>query len=272
MNKIIADDSYYKDIHNEEAFDNFLLINSMIKKVCTPTNFVITPNTTEEESKNNIKNILKDILGDTYVPYINKAISLIKKSNNNNLMSGSYYAVENKIFKIEVPHINNHLGTIVGAHETTHVILHFSDIRDKACYKEIMSILVDKIFAYIISQGYPKYNIENTWLKCRLQNLKEYPCNIALLNATSEQSIIEIRKIFARHSYIYWLGDIYATSLFEIYKQNKHEIISAIREYFDEEVTLEDILNHYNISMANERTIDNYKKYVKQYKKPSLWR
>lgn len=272
MNEIIAKDLYYKDIHNEEAFNNLLSMVNLIKQVCTPVRFVITPNTKEEESKNNIKDILQDILGDTYVPYINKAISLIEKSNNPNLMTGCYYAVEDKIYKIEVPHINNHLGAIVGAHEATHVILHFSDIKDQACYKEVMSILVDKISAYILSQKYPKYNIENTWLKCRLQCLKEYPCHIDSLDTASEKNLIEIRKIFVRQSYIYWLGDIYAANLFEIYKQNKHEIISVIRKYFDEEVTLEYILNHYNISMANERTIDNYKEYVKQYKKSSLWR
>jgi len=271
MNKIIAEDSYYRDIQNEEAFNNFRLLNSMITNLKAPDSLPINPNTTEGESKSHIKDILEKILGLYYVPYINKTISLIKHSANTNLMSGCYYAVDNRIYQIEVPHMNNHLGVIVGAHESAHVISEFSDIKNQAYYKEVMSILIDKISANMMNKQYPKYNIENNWLKWRLVNLMEHPCNIDNLDLNEQNRLVEIRKLFLRNSYIYLLGDIYATSLFEKYKQNNYDMISTIREYYNEDVTMDYILNYYDISLSNEETINNYKQYIKQYNKPSLW-
>lgn len=73
-------------------------------------------------------------------------------------------------------------------------------------------------------------------------------------------NIQALKKWEIYDKYSYFIGDVYATRLLELYKDNKEEMKNYLREILNGQRTLLDLLINYQVSLTNDETIDAYKK------------
>jgi hypothetical protein len=153
------------------------------------------------------------------------------------------------------------------AHEFTHSIFEAKDFDEYIkylCnyhYKEFPSIVTEKIIA---KEAEEKTNLpfllgmEHLRVK-HLKLILEIEQNTKAIKDTSE--FFKYVSIFQTHdTYSYLLGDILATTIFEKYLNDPKKVKEKHKSLLHRELTIEEYLEYFKVSMKDFQTIENYQK------------
>lgn len=132
-------------------------------------------------------------------------------------------------------------------------------------YTELPSILIEQIVA-LESENLLNLPILKSVDISRIKHLKtiiEIEETLKKGNMTDEigSLILEYQK---HDTYKYLLSDILATALFEEYKKDKEKINYYIKKLLEHQITINEILTLYSISLKERLTVEAYEKKLKR--------
>lgn len=213
-------------------------------------------------------------------------ISNIRINNSNSVLDGYCYQIINpdkpSEYMIEIPSEESISSIACVLHEFIHFYLLKHQISfPKAYYEEILSILFEKIAADFVEKDLNEKDftkkIESSRLDCVryhhvnnkeemeamrlfLQLIRQYSQN---WQEQEEKMLADYKAYHDKLSHSYGLGYIYAENLFLLYKNDKNTFIEAMKKIFSGEVTLQEVLDDFNITTANKVIFDNAKIKIK---------
>ena len=232
------------------------------------------------ELKEYLMTILTKILGPEYKTEFENYNSLLKKSFIENPFSAALEtSMNDDIVKLERIHISRQLASIQvvsTAHEYIHALLakynayDYNKVLSNIHYKELLSILMEYISCYELSQILKEEKLQEKHNIIRLFTNKEHAeehleCEklIPLIQKTQGAINNEYKKYIAfenHNSFGYITSDIYATKLFELYQDDPKTLLLFTKRIIEGEKSIKDLLSFYNISLNNPTTISTYNK------------
>ena len=235
---------------------------------------------TLDELKEYLITILTKILGREYIPQITEYNSLLKLEQLDNpfdsILNVDLIKDEPTIKHI---HISDRLSSIQVAstsHEYIHALLtkystfDYNRVLSNIHYKELLSILIEYITIYELSELLKEDKLREKHNIIRLHNNKEH--------SLEHKSCVELSKQLERIPFIlrnqyklyiayenhssfgYITSDIYATRLFEYFKDDPKTLLQFIKRIIEGEKSIKELLKHYNIALNNQDTFITYNK------------
>lgn len=241
-------------LQNDEEYENFLVI---IDELLEVSDNYHNPSYHRIHSKRFIPYLIQffnTILGSNYNDKLENYSQL--HHINPEIASGVYYELDH-IQNKAVPeniflHGNRHTSDLIEAiHEYTHAFLfeHY-EVLGNIYNTELLSIFMEKIGAIYFEQKGLERNFLNRINWERIYDIKEAYCNFRDLGRSN----------------MYLLSDIYATALFEQYKENSKTVVQDVIHVLDGKDNIPNLLQDYKISLANDQTIQTYQKTLRQYR------
>lgn len=256
--------------------------NAIIKRLTTitlpnPENFKYT-NLSLEELKEYLSSILNKIFDSTYSKEIeeyNSKIKLFKTSNPFDAMLETTITDSIDIPEIKHIHISDELVSIevaATAHEYIHGLLslyntsRFNDVISNYHYKELLSILIEYITVYELSNLLKQNLLQNQHNIIRLSTDQAHIMasseNKALLYSNAikgmSPSFINVYKRcvdYGEHNaFGCIISDIYSTRLFKLYQDDPKTLLNIFKSIIDGQKSIKDLLSFYNISMRDTET------------------
>lgn len=232
------------------------------------------------ELKEYLITILTKILGPEYKEELKIFNDLIKKGFRENPFDAALETtIENDIVTLKKIHISRELASIQvvsTAHEYIHALLakyntyEYNKVLSNIHYKELLSILIEYISCYELSQILKEEKLQEKHNIIRLfanqQHAEEHSeCQnqSILLNKKSGMINNEYKKYLAyenHNSFGYITSDIYATKLFELYQDDPKTILMFVKRIIEGEKSIKELLTFYNVSLNNPETISSYNK------------
>ena len=158
----------------------------------------------------------------------------------------------NKFFSyIRLNKLGNELTSAIYIHEIMHVgLINNNAVTDKLNH-EVLSVLMENLYGYYTNVHNAKalYNLRMAILKyninilCNSQNLKEVAAASIYVN-----SILKAINLYDKFT--------------EFSKDEQKEMINKIQDVLDKKITVEDMLNNYDVDYEN--SLDKVRKLVKQ--------
>lgn len=185
-------------------------------------------------------------------------------------------------------HVSDKLDSIevvATAHEYIHALLakystyDFNRVLSNVHYKELLSLLIEYISVYELSELLKKEELPEKHNIIRLhieqQHVLSHEEDIAFLAYLKKKgaSPLLVRNIqkcvnYDEHnSFGYITSDIYATRLFELYKDDPRTILKLYKAIIDGQKSINDLLNYYGISLRDNNTINSFTKRLENCQK-----
>lgn len=237
-------------------------------------------NLTLRELKEYLLSILNTILGPSFREEITKyngMLSLegisnpfdatIETTYQNGMWVPLKFHVSNRVSPIEVVSI---------AHEYIHALLSkytvtgYNDVLSNIHYNEFLSILVEYITCYILSTILPKEELEykhriNRIVGDHLMTLEHFEARklgASLNSLPSSRPDIALYKKYVEYdshkTYGYIISDIYVNKLLEHFFDDEKTLLEFIRSIINGEKSIEELIKYYNLSIAEQSTIEPY--------------
>lgn len=224
--------------------------------------------------------ILTKVLGSEYLPEITEYNSLLKLEH----IANPFDSVLNVDLIDDEPtikhiHISDKLSSIQvasTAHEYIHALLtkystfDYNRVLSNIHYKELLSILIEYITIYELSELLKEDKLREKHNIIRLHTNKEHSQEHKSCLELSRQldrlpSILRNQyKLYVAYenhtSFGYITSDIYATRLFEYFKDDPKALLQFIKRIIEGEKSIKELLRHYNISLSNPDTFITYNK------------
>lgn len=236
---------------------------------------------TLEELTTYLSTILNKIFDNQYANQLKEYNSIIELNPIENPFDAALEtSIERGISKIEKIHISDKLASIQvvsTAHEYIHALLAkynthlYNQVLSNYHYKELLSILIEYIIVYELSNLFKNERLEEKHNIIRLQDDKEHV--LASEENKALEPIIKVRnypipytiykKILdhAEHSdFGYITSDVYATRLFELYKDDQKVLLNIYKSIIEGTKSINDLLNYYAISLKDKETVNTYYK------------
>lgn len=193
-------------------------------------------------------------------------------------------AVESEIIddvrKIVNIHISDKLESMqvsCVSHEYMHAFLNkymtfdYNKVLSNWHYSELLSLLIE----YIVSYEFDKYindNLERKNAIIRFNHskeiIKDHDETSKLPKEYFKDPEIKLAYDYQKHlQFTYLTGDIYATRLLEIYKDDKSSVVNNVIKIINGEMSIEELLKFYGLSFTDRGTLDAYTKKMTDYKK-----
>lgn len=181
-------------------------------------------------------------------------------------------------YEVIVPSITNVSAIVCLLHEFTHYHFQKNNMEEKkSYYDEILSILFEKLAGDLIEKLNLSKNvsqkIENVRLDCikfhytiqksGIQDMKKYAS--VLKNESTEymkKFTRDYENYYTKLAQSYGLGYLYAESLYVLYKTDEFTFHKKIREIFNGDLSLQEMLDYYNINAGNEEVYNNARKRI----------
>lgn len=275
--------TYYSEFEFSRGLRNYTNITRRLKGLNLPNpNTFLYTKLTIEELKEYLKNILNKIFDSQYAEEIETYNHLITLEPIADPFDAT---LETDIIEdhpvIKKFHISDQLASIeivATAHEYIHALLakystyQFNKVLSNIHYKELLSLLIEYISTYELSEWLKKDDLSEKQDIIRLhtdqQHVLSQEENKAFLASLRKESIspIVIRNVqkcvaYAEHNaFGYITSDIYATRLFEYYKEDPKTLLSFYKAIIDGQKSINDLLKFYGISLRDNNTMNAFTK------------
>jgi hypothetical protein len=241
-----------------------------------PLEFQYT-NLTLEQLTHYISLILNKIFDNAYAEQIkeyNSKINLFRTHNPFDAILETKITTKDDCEIVKF-HISKELASIQvvsTSHEYIHGLLskcnthRFNSVYSNYHYKELLSILIEYISVYELSKLLKQDILIDQHNIIRLSTDKDHILaseeNKAfmytpLVKQLPKTFINNYKRCIAydeHNSFGYIISDIYATRLFELYKDNPKTILTIFKSIIDGQKNIKDLLDYYDISIRNQDT------------------
>ena len=164
----------------------------------------------------------------------------------------------------------NHLSSVVlNAHENMHGLVYLNQLNERYNfgYNELLTRFIEKVcISNLKEQGYGNIEKEfNAFLNYYNRGYAEhYIDSINLLESNCNDPVIRgILKYNSDMSYVYLIGMIYGSRLYECYINNPKEVISKVDSVIQGNHSIADLLDNFDINLRNDDTIKAFQKTLK---------
>lgn len=275
-------DISYPEFNFSRGIKNYNTIIKRLKNLDLPDpSTFIYSNITLEELTTYLNTILNKIFDNQYADQLKEYNGILELAPIENPFAATLEtSINGGTPKIEKIHISKELSSIQvvsTAHEYIHALLTkyntylYNQVLSNYHYKELLSILIEYITVYELSNLFKNERLEEKHNIIRLQDDQEH------VLASEENKTLEpiikaknypipysmYKKIldYANHSgFGYITSDIYATRLFELYKDDSKTLLSIYKSIIDGTKSIDDLLNYYGISLRDKETVNIYYK------------
>lgn len=212
----------------------------------------------------------------------------IRESIYNSPLDGTCNKAVNKdtgdvILYPSLPSLDNSSSIICMLHEFTHYHMQYNNIslENKKYYTEILSIYLEKIGLDFlekleIEQGITR-KIENVRLDCLKYHFKTKEIELSKLyrilrnNNPASKEILDAINIHRQYSNgltdAYGFGYIYAENLLQMRLTDKNITDNKIIQVMNSEISIQELLDYFGISIKNKNTIECAKRKVRKMTK-----
>lgn len=229
------------------------------------------------ELKELISTILNKVFSSSYDQEIEQYHSILKLHNISNPFDAALETTYNgDIVSIHISRELSSIEVVATAHEYIHALLakhstyRYNDVLTNIHYKELLSLLIEYISVYELSQLLKNEQLPEKHNIIRLHTDKEH----AITNEENKKLLYSLRKpkepisksLQSCLDYIdhtdfgYIVSDIYATRLFEIYQDDPKTLLSIYKSILDGEKSINDLLKYYGISLRDNNTTQSFYK------------
>ncbi len=259
-------------------YDRILTTLSTIK-LPDPINFKYS-NLSLNELKEYLLVILTNILGSEYYNQITSYNDMLKLEPIPNPFDAALETTYQNGNWIPLHfHISDRLSTIEivsTAHEYIHALLSkyivndYNEVLSNIHYKEFLSILVEYISCYILSNIMPEEQLEYKQRVNRvyaehlmiLEHFDAQKLSIALNRLPSTNKDIALLKKYVTYdehkTYGYLISNIFSNRLLSYYLDDEKKLLTFIRNIIAGEKSIKDLIQYYNLSLKNQDTIAPY--------------
>lgn len=237
-----------------------------------------------EELKTYIEDILNKIFNNKYSSEINNYCNIIRKYNVENPFDATLeesYSEESLVpKKIFVSNLLSSIEIVSTSHEFIHALLSkysLSNYDAHLCnihYKELLSIIIEYIVCYEISNSFKEDDLELKHKIIRLdhnqQQISERNDAIQLAHQLRDERLKLYSEYVNHNSYGYIISDIYANRLLDLYKEDPKTLIDIIANIIDGDKNIKDLIQYYNLSLTDKPTIYGYNDKIEETLSKSL--
>lgn len=282
-------EAYYFDIQNEKRNDEFVEIKDRkgSRRWDSLMRAMATMRELEKEEKHNFKKrseeeladinleILKEIAGNFYMPSIQNMIQNTKyfKKRNAPMDAMLFYQMNNgaiQNMEIRITNAQDYIGIFLAIHEYQHALLleknmPYNQMYGNIHYHEFPSIFVEKIAAQYVEEEVGEKDFQRVAERIRLRDDYQHVTVTNYPFLSSRLSLLT--EYYAAHQgATYILSDMYATRLFDLYKQDKVTVLSAYRRFLKGEISILQLFKDFDISIKNNETYFGYQKKLEFHK------
>lgn len=240
---------------------------------------------TIQELQQYLLDILTKILGPEYHDQINKYNQMLKLEPITNPFDATLETTyQNGIWVPLNFHVSNKLSSIEVvsiAHEYIHGLLSkytisgYNEVLSNIHYKEFLSILVEYITCYILSNLIPHDDLEYKQRINRVQaehlmtleNIETRKLSTILNKLPKSRPDIALYQkyvIYDEHkTYGYIISNIFSYRLLNYYFADERTLLNFIRSIIAGEKSIADLIKYYDLSLSKEDTIKPYNDLIK---------
>lgn len=241
-----------------------------------PSKFKYT-NISYDELKETLEMILEKVLGKEFHNEIKNIINIISLQKIDNPFDsvlsqekrGDIYIPREIIISDQLANIE----IVSGAHEAMHYLLlpysikEYNRVFTNMHYNELPSILLEYIVCYELSKIYEKDQLleKHDILRTehdKMQSLEDISTHtitpIMKNNSMNTALLKEYLKYEPHNAFTYIVSDIYANKLYEYYLEDSNKILELLTNLIKGTISIEEILNYYNINLNNGPAIESY--------------
>lgn len=223
--------------------------------------------------------ILYTVLGDNkrIMEEFSEFMNNIHVRDSQEVLNGYSYKMVNELngnitYNVLVPSVNNLSSIVCLIHEFIHYHFQKNNMEQKKFYYgEILSILFEKIAADLLEQWdldkQMTHKIENVridTLKYHYTTQKEDIKTIKKYNSMlgpqyyeyANKMYNEFKSYYDLLSQSYGIGYLYAESLFNLYNENPEEFRRRINNILCDEISLQEVLDFYDINTGNKEVFE----------------
>ncbi len=180
------------------------------------------------------------------------------------------------LYITQIPSVTNYSAIVCLFHEFVHFHFQKNDSLCSVFHRgEILSILGEKIASYFVDKQNVddkfSYKIDIDRLECIKWHYTKKLNELNMLKMFSKETFNpnmkrlyeEYIKYFIDLAQSYGIGFLYAENLFQIFLDDPKEFTKNLRKVLLFEQSINDMLEHYDISTNNKKTFDNAKIKIK---------
>ncbi len=263
-------DRDFNELYDKSGKENYEMIVKRLREIELPDiDKFIYSRINFKEMLELLEEILNKILGNSFhrkIKALSKKIVLCRDrrvGNGRTLICCNGRSI--KVDKILVSADLANIEVVDLAHEYMHALLSKYimadfDVINNIHYDELISILIEYIVCYELSKMFKKDKLVKKNTIQRLDSMKR-GCN-ALLEA--DDYMYEIGEFVKHTVFGYVVSDVYATRLYELYK-NDRSVINKIRSILSGQSDIDDLINYYDLSLKDGKTVDTFVKKIDKY-------
>lgn len=283
-------DMTFKELSFSKGNRNYTRILKKLEEISLPDPSLFKFNRLSiEELKCLLTEIMTKVLGEKHTSEIEHLNSLLYPTNTSEMFDSILEEeVVGSDFIPKKIHINRQLATIQVAstgHEYIHALLSkykgkdFNRVMSNIHYKELLSILIEYIIVYELSEMLKDESLKEKHSIIRAKHDKdqatEHDATESLKAKLSklklDRETIECLKLYfdfeSHNSFGYIISDIYSRRLLTFYKDDPQSLLVALRHIIQGEKSIQELLKYYDLSLTNIPTIENYNKELSLLKK-----
>lgn len=274
-------DINFTELEFSKAKRNYERILKRLREITLPNPATFKYTTlTIEELKELLTLLLTKILGPEYKNQFEEYNGLLKEERLTNPFDSAVEVdIEKPIPKVDNIYISKEKSSIQvvsTGHEYIHALLakydttEYTRVLSNIHYKELLSILMEYILCYELSQILKEDKLIEKHNVIRLSHNQEH--------AIEHEGTQDLEKMSRRYSFLlpdqlklymayenhlsfgYITSDIYATQLFKYYQEDPKTALMYIKGIIDGEKSIKELLKHYNIALNNPETFATYNK------------
>ncbi len=244
---------------------------------------------TIEELKSYIQEILDKIFSSRYTNTISEYNDLITLEEIPNAFEATLESdVQGDTHIIKKFYLSNKLASIeivAAAHEYIHALLskhittNFNRVISNIHYRELLSILIEYITIYELSELLKQDKLETKHNIIRIQNCQDHArtleenhqlliyTNKVLQNPELVSGIKQCITYAEHNAFGYIVSNIYALKLFTYYQDDPQSLISFFTAIIDGEQSISNLLKYYNLDLRNKETLEPFNLRLEKAKK-----
>lgn len=283
-------DTTYQEFKFSRGVKNYNNILKRLKEINLPNPQMFQYTTlTLEELKSYIQEILDKIFSSKYTSIISEYNNLITLEPIPNAFEATLESdVQEDKHIIKKFHLSDKLASIeivAAAHEYIHALLakhittNFNQVISNVHYRELLSILIEYITIYELSELLKQDRLEEKHNIIRIQNCQDHArsleenhqllvyMNKALKNPELVSGIKQCVSYAEHNAFGYIVSNIYALKLFTYYQADPKALIDFFTAIIDGEQSISNLLKHYNLDIRNKDTLEPFNLRLEKAKK-----
>lgn len=283
-------DMTFKELSFSKGNRNYNRILKKLEEITLPdpSQFVFN-RLSLDELKALLTELMVKLLGENHTSEIEYLNSLLYPTSTTEMFDSM---LEEKVIGSDfIPkriHINRQLATIQVAstgHEYIHALLskfkgkEFNRVMSNIHYKELLSILTEYIIVYELSDMLKDESLRERHSIIRAKHDKDQATEhqaaeslkVKLSKLSFDRDTVECLRLYfdfeSHNSFTYILSDVYSRRLLSFYQEDQESLLKAIRHIIHGEKSIQDLLRHYDLSLTNIPTIENFNQELSVLKK-----